>query len=237
MKTMTISYWSDTTVQYVGHHGDDAAIARAARVSVLGEGVADAYAPPGLIAYLMRHRHGSPFEHGSLTIRVHAPIFVFREWHRHRIGWSYNEESARYRKLDPVFWTPRATRPTREPESFTPARPRLEVDATTHAAAVAHLESTYREAWVAYEQMLARGVAREVARAALPVGIYSSMYATCNPRSIMHFLSLRTHRPDAAVVSYPLAEIDDAATQLEAIFARLWPATYAAWVANGRVSP
>ena len=131
----------------------------------------------GLINYLMRDRHGSPFEHSSMTFLVIAPIFVFREFHRHRAGWSYNEESGRYRRLDPVFYVPGPDRKlvqSGKPGAyyFSPGTP------AQHALVTETVEAACKQAYVAYLEMLEAGVAREVARTVLPVGLYSSMYAT-----------------------------------------------------------
>src|SRR5436309_900808 len=106
--TTELQLTSEISVEYIQHVGSDAMIAAAARVSVHGINSKenDSEKDAGLINYLMSSRHGTPFEHGSLTVRVHAPIKVWREWHRHRIGWSYNEESGRYKNLDPVFYIP-----------------------------------------------------------------------------------------------------------------------------------
>lgn len=228
-------------VELIQRVGSDAGIVAAARVATHGIGPADSdgfSGHAGLIRYLMAHRHGSPFEHGLMTFAVEAPIFVFREWHRHRIGWSYNEASGRYRQLEPVFWVPDLLRPVLEPAGFKPARPTLaEGTARDHEELQRRFAEVYRAAWGAYSDLLAGGVAREVARAVLPVGTYSSMYATCNPRSLMHFLALRTHDPAAATVSYPQAEIESAARQMEAEFARLFPLTHGAFCAAGRVAP
>ena len=109
------SFRSDVTVELVKHTASDADVLFAARVSTLGEQSLDELQKDperskGLINYLMRDRHGSPFEHNSMTFFVSAPIFVFREFMRHRVGWSYNEESGRYRELQPVFYVPDADR-------------------------------------------------------------------------------------------------------------------------------
>ncbi len=105
-----ITFRSDMTVELVKHAASDADVIWAARVSTKGEQSladvnADAERSAGLINFLMRDRHGTPFEHSSMTFYVNAPIFVFREFMRHRT-FSYNEESGRYRKLDPVFYVP-----------------------------------------------------------------------------------------------------------------------------------
>ena len=95
----------------------------------------------------------------------------------------------------------------------------------------------YQGAYDAYQDMLAAGVAREVARAVLPVGLFSSMYATCNARSLMHFLSLRTKDDRATVPSFPQREIEMVAERMEALWAGLMPLTHAAFNAHGRVAP
>ncbi|MFI6205943.1 FAD-dependent thymidylate synthase [Streptomyces sp. NPDC051041] len=235
----TLDIRSDVTVQLVDHNLSDKAVVRAARVSTVGQThnnpTEDADRDAGLINYLMRERHGSPFEHGSLTLFVEAPIFVFREWQRHRIA-SYNEESARYRELRPVFYLPAADRNLVQVGK--PGAYRLKPGTAEQLAFVdCELLNAYEAAYEAYERMLVAGIAREIARAALPVGIYSSMYVTMNPRGLMNFLSLRTHREDAAFVSNPQREIEMCAEKAEAIFAELMPVTHAAFEANGRVAP
>ena len=110
-----ITFRSDVTVELVRSSASDADVVFAARVSTSGEQSledidADAERSTGLINYLMRDRHGSPFEHNSMTFFVRAPIFVWREHMRHRIA-SYNEESGRYRQLEPVFYVPDRQRP------------------------------------------------------------------------------------------------------------------------------
>jgi thymidylate synthase (FAD) len=167
----------------------------AARVSTAGEQSAgelqnDPERSRGLINYLMRDRHGSPFEHSSMTFLITAPIFVFREFHRHRAGWSYNEESGRYRELDPVFYIPGADR-----KLVQQGRPGqyefVHGTAEQHRLVDDAVRAACHHSYALYQDMLSNGIAREVARAVLPVGLYSSMYATCNARSLMHFLSLR----------------------------------------------
>jgi thymidylate synthase (FAD) len=143
---------SDITVRPVQQMGGDAMVVAAARVSTSGEEALKLASLPvdenlGLIRYLMKHRHGTPFEHAALTFFVHAPIFVFREWHRHRIGFSYNEESARYKEMEPTFWVPRRERLMVPAKGFKPARPQF-VLATRdqHDAACLALPSGYKTA-------------------------------------------------------------------------------------------
>lgn len=232
---------SDMTVELVKHSAADTDVLWAARVSTAGEQSLeelekDPERSKGLINYLMRDRHGSPFEHNSMTFFVSAPLFVFREFHRHRVGWSYNEESGRYRQLEPVFYVPDAARKLVQrgrpgKYEFAEGEPeQLELVERSMTA-------SYRQSYAAYQEMLAAGVAREVARATLPVGLYSSMYATCNARSLMHFLGLRTQHELAAVPSFPQREIEMVAERMEARWAELMPLTYAAFNANGRCAP
>lgn len=232
-----IIFKRDMDVELVDSMGSDASIAGAAWVSTYGaETETDINRIPGLINFLMRDRHGTPFEHNSLTFRVSAPLFVFYEWHRHRAGWSYNEESARYRELDPVFYVPgpdRNLRQTGKPGAYT-FEPGTEVQ---------HIEVAYshkwlaRQAWAEYQRMLNRGVAREVARNVLPVSIYKTMYATCNLRSLFSFLSLRWAHPNSTVPTFPLREIEMVAEQLDALARPLFPLAFSAFDAQGRVAP
>src|SRR5580700_10391518 len=193
-----ITFRSDMTVELVKHAASDADVIWAARVSTKGEQSladvnADAERSAGLINFLMRDRHGTPFEHSSMTFYVNAPIFVFREFMRHRT-FSYNEESGRYRKLAPMFYVPGPQRKlvqTGKPGAyeFTDGTPQQ------HAVVSATVKQACHDAYAAYLTMLDAGVAREIARTVLPVGMYSSMYATCNARALMNFLALRTKRP------------------------------------------
>jgi len=235
-----ITFRSDMTVELVKQAASDADVIWAARVSTKGEqSLADINADPersaGLINYLMRDRHGTPFEHSSMTFYVSAPIFVFREFMRHRT-FSYNEESGRYRRLEPVFYVPGPDRKlvqTGKPGAYdfstgTPGQ---------HELVTETVRASCRQSYVAYLEMLEAGVAREVARTVLPVGLYSSMYATCNARALMNFLSLRTKHPEASFPSYPQREIEMVAEQMEQLWAALMPLTHAAFERNGRVCP
>lgn len=241
-----IIFRSDVTVELVRGYAADSDVLFAARVSTQGEQTLESAAAhtdaaedekrnKGLINYLMRDRHGSPFEHNSLTFYVQAPIFVFREFMRHRIA-SYNEESGRYKELAPVFYVP------------APERNLVQVGKTGHyeflpgsAEQVALVEQESRtasiHAYEAYKRMLEAGVAREVARIVLPLNTYSSMYVTMNARALMNFLSLRTKREGTHFPSFPQREIEMCAEKMEAEWAKLMPYTYEAFNANGRVAP
>jgi thymidylate synthase (FAD) len=235
-----VEFRSDVTVELVRSSAHDSDVLFAARVSTKGEQSledveADASRSKGLIGYLMRDRHGSPFEQNSMTFYVHAPIFVFREHMRHRIA-SYNEESGRYRELRPVFYVPGQER--KLVQEGKPGHYQF-VDGTPeqHALVEAETRRVCTDAYAAYQRMLAAGVAREVARIVLPLTIYSSMYVTFNARSLMNFLSLRTKREDSRFPSFPQREIEMVAEKMEAEWARLMPVTHAAFDANGRVAP
>ncbi|WP_327069170.1 FAD-dependent thymidylate synthase [Kitasatospora sp. NBC_01250] len=237
----TPTFRSDVTVELVRSAATDTDVLWAARVSTKGEQSLESLAQDpakstGLINFLMRDRHGTPFEHNSMTFFISAPIFVFREFHRHRSGWSYNEESGRYRELQPVFYVPGQER--KLVQQGRPGRYEfVEGTAEQHKTVTTAMERSYTQAYAEYQEMLAAGVAREVARAVLPVGLFSSMYATCNARSLMHFLSLRTKAENAKVPSFPQREIEMVAERMEAIWAELMPLTHAAFNEHGRVAP
>jgi thymidylate synthase (FAD) len=235
-----VTFRSDVSVELVRASAQDADVLFAARVSTQGEQSlaqldADPQRSKGLINYLMRDRHGSPFEHNSMTFYVQAPIFVFREFMRHRIA-SYNEESGRYRELGPVFYVPgpeRRLRQVGKPGAYE----FLEGTPEQSALVRAETERVCREAFASYQRMLQAGVAREVARIVLPLTIYSSMYVTMNARSLMNFLSLRTARDGARFPSFPQREIEMCAERMEELWAGLMPLTHAAFETNGRVAP
>jgi thymidylate synthase (FAD) len=238
-------YTSDIRVRLINKMGGDLMVIMAARISTLGEESIDyenqdkVDESKGLINYLMKHRHGTPFEHSALTFFVHAPIFVWREWHRHRIGFSYNEESGRYKTLDPVFYIPPRDRPMMKVDGWKPGRPKFTRcdDNLIYARLVDNLKDIYIRSYATYMQNLDMGIDPGLARDCLPVGIYSSCWVTCNPRSLMAFLSLRTNDEGAKFVSYPLYEIEVAARQCEEMLKQGWPITYDAFLKNGRCGP
>lgn len=236
---MEIVYRSDMTVELIQSMGGDEAVINSARVSTGGVKRQSGEELPakdvGLINYLMRDRHGTPFEHNAFTFFIEAPIFVFREFMRHRIA-SYNEESGRYKELAPVFYVPAVERKLLQigkPGAYTFENGSEDqffevVDATMNAT---------EAAYSAYKRMLDAGVAREVARGVLPVSIYSSMYVTMNARALMNFLSLRTTREGTHFPSFPQREIEMVAEQMECLFAEKMPVTYTTFNNNGRVAP
>ena len=235
-----IIFRDDMSVELVKSSASDADVIWAARVSTAGDkSLEDMGADPakseGLINYLARERRGSPFEHTSMTFFISAPIFVFREFMRHRIA-SYNEESGRYRELKPVFYIPSKERKLVQ---IGKAGAYTFVDGTPEQfdITVAAIKETCNLAYANYQKMLDAGVAREVARAVLPVTLYSSMYVTMNARALMNFLSLRTAREGSHFPSYPQREIEMVAEKMEAHFAKLMPITYGAFQKSGRIAP
>ncbi|MEN9711645.1 MAG: hypothetical protein RL441_1637 [Actinomycetota bacterium] len=240
MSAEPIRFRSDVSVELIKAAASDADVIWAARVSTKGEQSLDDIATDpersrGLINYLMRDRHGSPFEHSSMTFFVQAPIFMWREHFRHRIA-SYNEESGRYKVLEPVFYTPG---PERKLIQVGKAGAYDFVDGSPEQFALVTEQTKLacETAYEAYTKMLDAGVAREVARIVLPVTIYSSAYVTMNARAMMNFLSLRTKSEDSHFPSFPQREIEMVAEKYEAEWAKLMPLTHAAFVANGRVAP
>jgi thymidylate synthase (FAD) len=206
----------------------DLSVVNAARVSFARRKEQMDESDEGLIRFLMRDRHGTPFEHNAFRFHVRAPIFVAREWFRHRVG-SFNEFSMRYAKATDEFYVP-------EPDdvrsqvgkpgaySFEPVSP--ELAETTRE----ELRAVYDAAFAAYERLVELGVARELARAVMPVGAYTEFFWTVNARSLMNFISLRASENAQR-------EIRRYADACERFFADRMPVTHAAFVAAGRVAP
>ena len=228
---------SDMDVDLVQHNATDESVAWSARVSTLGEMAEKSEQPiDGLINFLLKNRHGTPFEHNSFTFRISAPIFVFREFMRHRVGFSYNEESARYRELQPVFYLPSSDRPLVQ-QGKTGHYYFTEGTRGQYEITIESMADAYHVAYDNYKKMIEAGIAKEVARSVLPVGTYSTMFATCNARSLMSFLSLRTSREKTAFPSYPQKEIEMVAEQMEKYLAMYMPITFTSFNENGRVAP
>lgn len=182
----------------------------------------------GLIRFLMRNRHGTPFEHNSFRFHVKAPLFVFREWQRHRWS-SFNEWSARYSELKPEFHVPELTEVRTQVGkpgnySYEPA------PQDSAEEFVLDLERESFRSFEYYQKAIRNGIAKEQAREFLPVNIYSEMYWTVNARGLMNFLSLRND-PQAQ------QEIRRYAAQIERLFSEKMPVTAEAFEENGRIAP
>lgn len=177
-------------VRLVGHMGDDLSVVRSARVSY------DA-APRGnddtaLIGYLMRNRHTSPFESVNFTFEVKAPIFVFRQWHRHRT-WSYNEVSARYTELPEEFYVPERGKIGKQSTDNKQMRVDDELTMGASATILGLIRNSNEASFLAYKGLIASGTPRELARSVLPVGTYSKMFASVDLHNLFHFCKLRLH--------------------------------------------
>jgi thymidylate synthase (FAD) len=215
-------------VRLDGAMADDLSVVNGARVSFARRKEELDESDEGLIRFLMRERHGTPFEHNAFRFHVRCPIFVAREWFRHRVG-SFNEFSMRYARASDEFYVP-------EPEdvrtqvgkpgaySFEPVSDEL-AEQTREK-----LREVYDAAYRTYEGLVEAGVAREVARTVLPVGAYTEFYWTVNARSLMNFISLR----NSATAQ---REIRRYAEACERFLEEQMPVTYAAFVANDRTAP
>lgn len=179
-------------VRLVDWMGNDESIVRAARVSYDADGRTgvDAAGDAKLIRYLMAHEHTTPFEAVTLTFEVKAPLFVLRQWHRHRT-WSYNEVSARYTELDEGFYVPTLERITTQSKENKQGSSE-EVNPNAKEIREAIIGEQVR-ANLTYAQLLALGCPRELARSVLPVSAYSRMFATVNLHNLFRFLRLRLH--------------------------------------------
>jgi thymidylate synthase (FAD) len=226
----------DNTVSVLDHGfvrlddamADDLSVVNGARVSFARHKDVMDESDEGLIRFLMRDRHGTPFEHNSFRFHIRCPIFVAREWMRHRVG-SFNEFSLRYAKATDDFYVPEADdvrSQVGKPGAYSFEPVPDEVAEVTREK----LQAVYDAAYQAYEELVELGVARELARSALPVGAYTEFYWTINARSLMNFLSLRN-------AETAQREIRRYAQACELFLEQLMPVTYAAFVAGGRVSP
>ena len=179
-------------VRLIDSMGNDLSVVRAARVSYDAEWRAgtDQEGDNKLVNYLWREKHSTPFEAVTFTFEVKAPIFVFRQWHRHRT-WSYNELSARYKELPEEYYVPDLDQITEQSTDNKQMRTtERNVNATKIQFAMRmHNQESFRQ----YKKMLDYGCPRELARTVLPVATYSHMFATVNLLNLMKFLTLRTH--------------------------------------------
>lgn len=217
-----ITFRSDSTVELVQSNASDELVARAAWVSNIGSEarVKESGRIPGLISFLWRNKHTSPFEHGQFTFFIETPIFVAREFMRHRT-WSYNEWSARYSELEPVFFCPSAERPLQQTGKIGEYK---FIEGTIAQEAIVNkgFIDSYQSSWQNYQEMLAAGVAKEIARDVLPVATYTKFFASVNPLNLMRFLDLRAD-------VQALEEIRNVAYKLRDIFEEQMPITASAW--------
>jgi thymidylate synthase (FAD) len=234
--TVTTDVIPDNTIRVLDHGfvrlddamADDLSVANGARVSFARHKTELDSSDEGLIRFLMRDRHGTPFEHNAFRFHIRCPLFVAREWFRHRVG-SFNEFSMRYAKATDDFYVPEpddVRSQVGKPGAYTFEPVDAELAEETRQA----LREVYDHAYATYERLVEAGVARELARLAIPVGAYTEFYWTVNARSLMNFVSLR-----AAETAQ--REIRRYAEAVEAFFAEKMPVTHAAFVANDRTAP
>jgi thymidylate synthase (FAD) len=227
---------SDDTIRVLDHGfvrlddsmATDLSVVNGARVSFARHKTEMDASDEGLIRFLMRDRHGSPFEHNAFRFHVRCPIFVAREWFRHRIG-SFNEFSMRYAKATDDFYVPEAE--DVRTQVGKPGAYRFEpVDAELAEETRRELGALYDEAYATYARLVEKGVARELARSVMPVGAYTQFYWTVNARALMNFVSLRNSE-------FAQLEIRRFAEAVETFFAQKMPITHAAFLGNGRTAP
>ncbi len=171
-------------VRLVDFMGGDQAVVQAARVST-GQGSKGEERDRQLIDYLLRHRHETPFEHAVFKFHVRCPIFVARQWFRHRIA-SYNEISGRYTTLKYEFYVPAKLR-----RQISRDYKYEELPEDVSADLIEKVAQAYDANYRLYNELLEAGVARELARIVLPLALYTEFYWTINARALMNFLSLR----------------------------------------------
>jgi thymidylate synthase (FAD) len=217
MEPIEIKVLDKGFVRLIDFMGGDETVVLAARVST-GKGLKGEEQDRKLIHYLMKHRHETPFEHSVFQFHISCPLFVARQWFRHRVA-SYNERSGRYVEYEDEF--------------YLPDRLRLQAKSNKQASEfgeipnerelIQMIQETYELVYERYKKLLASGVARELARAILPLSLYTQFYWTINARSLMNFINLRA---DASAQW----EIRQYAEAIAKIFKAKMPWTWEAFV-------
>jgi thymidylate synthase (FAD) len=205
-------------VRYIRHMGSDTAIVEAARVSY-GSPSKGHEADMKLLSYLFRMRHTSPFEQCSITFNIRMPVFCMRQFVRHRT-FRLNEYSARYKELPDEFFYPykwRVADSTNKQGSVEVHGEDLNKYWNEENHAIAN--KAYETAYQCYMDLLKRGVASELARIVIPVGVYTEIYVNCDLHNLMHFLRLRLD-------SHAQKEIQDIARAMKWIAERIFPYTF-----------
>lgn len=222
---------SDVTVTLMDSMGTEESIVRAARVSTLGANSRGSQANTGLVRFLYREGHGTPFESIQMQFYFEVPIFVSRQILKHRLS-SINESSGRYSEMEGMFYLPHNKRKVVQ-TGKTGAYNFVE-DEKKLAQTRRWIKRVSRFSWFAYESMLKLGVSKEVSRMVLPVNLYSSMYFTANLRSVLNFLSLRKDwGPDAVHQSKAQDEISQVADEIARYVAKMFPTVWEMFVASG----
>ncbi|MFA6318725.1 MAG: FAD-dependent thymidylate synthase [Elusimicrobiota bacterium] len=218
--TTTIKVLDRGFIRLVGFMGGDEAVVAAARVCT-GTGSKGEAQDRKLIEYLLTHGHLTPFEHSVFKFHVSCPLFVMRQWIRHRSS-SFNEISARYAEVKDEFYVPERWR-GQDAVNRQASGPKAGLDDQRCSAV---LEKAYAGAFAAYRELLALGAAREMARFVMPVGCYTQFYWTINSRNLLHFIGLRAD-------SHAQWEIQRYTEALAKFFARQMPWTWEAYLRRG----
>ncbi len=176
-------------IRLIDYMGSDSAIVQAARVSY-GKGTKEVNEDRGLIRYLMRHRHTTPFEMCEIKFHIKLPIFVARQWVRHRTA-NINEYSARYSVLDNEFYVPDSEQLGVQHQHKKQARG-TQLESEKNDKIISVIEKNNQESYQDYQWMINEmGLAREMARASLPVNIYTQWYWKIDLHNLLHFIALR----------------------------------------------
>jgi thymidylate synthase (FAD) len=203
-------------VKLVDFMGGDLAVVQAARVSY-GKGVKNPDRDRKLIQFLMDNKHETPFEHSVFKFHIKCPIFVARQWFRHRMA-SYNEISGRYAEMKEEFCLPEQLR-TQKSRNYQYGN----IDETANREWRQKIEEHYDQSFKLYHDLLQAGIAKEHARLVLPLALYTQFYWTLNTRSLLNFLSLRLDR-------HAQLEIREYARTINTIFKEKMPWTFEAFV-------
>jgi len=175
-------------VELIDTMGDDRRILRTARVSTGSNSIKGDKKDKGLIRYLYKNNHWSPFESVMFTFRIKCPIFVARQLMRHK--WSFNEKSGRYSEMQDEYYTPQNFRLQSEHNKQS-SHDNLPSD--LNAEYTEELDTVLEDVYQLYDDMLSQNIAREQARIILPLSQYTELYGTVNLRALLHFLYLRMH--------------------------------------------
>ena len=207
-------------VRLVDFMGGDQGVVDAARVSYGGVSKG-ADADKKLIGYLLKHSHMTPFEHSVFKFHVSAPIFVARQWFRHRFA-AYNEVSFRYTEVKDYFYMPEKWR-GQDKKNKQASSASIELDQNAlHDLFKTQVDASLKT----YKEMINMGVAREMARMVLPVNLYTEFYWTVNARSLMNFVALRAD-------THAQLEIQAYGEAMAKQFKALMPWTYEAFLRDG----
>jgi thymidylate synthase (FAD) len=222
-KGYTIPVLGQGYVRYIDHLGDDLRIVETARISYKSPSKGEE-ADKKLLMYLHKNRHTSPFESCSITFNIKMPIFCMRQFVRHRT-FRLNEWSGRYSELADEFYMPQKWRiqDTKNKQGSLELTGATESEDFWHSHNTSIAESVFKSAYAGYQELLSRGVAKELARIVLPVSMFTEIYVSCDVHNLMHFLNLRQD-PHAQL------EIREVADAMASIFKELYPWSYEAHI-------